>query len=332
MSEKFKKIDKEFCITDNSLNVYKYRCLTEGLLLDEVKKNPIGFLMHNRDKGVVVRWENFRIEGDKVFATPVVNLSHPEGQSIADQIENGFLNAASVGKIVCLAATNDPKLKLKGQTGPTVTKWFPREISLVDIPGNYNALANLYDEDDNELSLSDLTENLNNEMSKNALNVAVILTALNLSDHAQEEEIVGAIKDLMDTAAKVPGLEKDLKEQKEAVETKENELKALKEEGQKKEVADLIAKGKADKKLTEEMAVKLSEKYATDPEGLKDLIDTMPAQVSVVENIQEQDLGDLAGKDWDTLYREGKLPTLQAKFPDLYEKMRDEKFPNLKQD
>lgn len=332
MSEKFKKIDKEFCITDNSLNVYKYRCLTEGLLLDEVKKNPIGFLMHNRDKGVVVRWENFRIEGDKVFATPVVNLSHPEGQSIADQIENGFLNAASVGKIVCLAATNDPKLKLKGQTGPTVTKWFPREISLVDIPGNYNALANLYDEDDNELSLSDLTENLNNEMSKNALNVAIILTALNLSDHAQEEEIVGAIKDLMDTAAKVPGLEKDLKEQKEAVETKENELKALKEEGQKKEVADLIAKGKADKKLTEEMAVKLSEKYATDPEGLKDLIDTMPAQVSVVENIQEQDLGDLAGKDWDTLYREGKLPTLQAKFPDLYEKMRDEKFPNLKQD
>lgn len=334
MSEKFKKIDKEFCITDNSLNVYKYRCLTEGLQLDEVKKNPIGFLMHNRDKGVVVRWENFRIEGDKVFATPVVNLSHPEGQSIADQIENGFLNAASVGKIVCLAATNDPKLKLKGQTGPTVTKWFPREISLVDIPGNYNALANLYDEDDNELSLSDLTENLNTEMSKNALNVAVILTALNLSDHAEEEEIVGAIRDLMDTAAKVPGLEKDLEEQKKVVKTKENELKALKEEGQKKEVADLIAKGKADKKLTEEMAGKLSEKYATDPEGLKDLMDTMPAQVSVVEGIQAeaQDLGDLAGKDWDTLYREGKLPTLQAKFPDLYEKMRDEKFPNLKQD
>lgn len=333
MSEKFKKIDKEFCITDNSLNVYKYRCLTEGLLLDEVKKNPIGFLMHNRDKGVVVRWENFRIEGDKVFATPVVNLSHPEGQSIADQIENGFLNAASVGKIVCLAATNDPKLKLKGQTGPTVTKWFPREISLVDIPGNYNALANLYDENDNELNLSDfLNDNIDDNMSKNALNVAVILTALNLSDHAQEEEIVGAIKDLMDTAAKVPGLEKDLEEQKKAVETKENELKALKEEGQKKEVADLIAKGKADKKLTEEMANKLSEKYATDPEGLKDLIDTMPAQVSVVDNIQEQDLGDLADKDWDTLFREGKLGLLKDKFPDLYEKMRDEKFPHLKED
>lgn len=323
MSEKFKKIAKEFCITDDSLNVYKYRCLTEGLQLDEVKKNPIGFLMHNRDKGVVVRWENFRVEGDKVFATPVVNLSHPEGQNIADQIENGFLNAASVGKIVCLSATNDPKLKLEGQTGPTVTKWFPREISLVDIPGNYNALANLYDENDNELNLADFLQNEN--MNNNAFNVAVILTALNLSDQAQEGEVVDAIKDLIDKAEKVPGLEKDLKD-------KENELKELKEKGLKKEVADLIAQGKTDKKLTEEMAVKLSAKYETDPEGLKDLIDTMPAQVSVVDNIQEQDLGDLADKDWDTLFREGKLGLLKERFPDLYKKMKDEKFPNLKED
>lgn len=93
MSEKFKKIDKEFCITDNTVNVYKYRCLTEGFLLDEVKRNPIGFLMHNREGGVVVRWEDFRIEGDKVMAKPVINLSHPEGQTIADQVESGFLNA-----------------------------------------------------------------------------------------------------------------------------------------------------------------------------------------------------------------------------------------------
>ena len=118
-SEKFKKIDKEFCITDNSVNVYGYRCLTEGLLLDEVKKNPIGFLMHNREKGVVVRWEDFKTIEDKVFAKPVVNLSHPDGQSVADQIEGGFLNAASVGKIVVLEASSSEELKLQDQTGPT---------------------------------------------------------------------------------------------------------------------------------------------------------------------------------------------------------------------
>ncbi|MDL1913042.1 MAG: hypothetical protein FDW93_00730 [Bergeyella sp.] len=114
--------------------------------------------MHDRGKGVVVRWEDFRVEGDKVFAKPVINLFHPEGEKIAGQIKNGFLNTASVGKITVLEISNDPKLKLKGQTRPTGTKWFPREISLVDIPGNYNAFANLYDAQDNLLNLSDLEQ------------------------------------------------------------------------------------------------------------------------------------------------------------------------------
>lgn len=143
-SEKLKKIDKEFCITDDSVNVYGYRLLTAGLLMDEVKKNPIGFKMHNRDNGVVVRWEDFRTDNDKVFAKPVINLAHPQGETIVSEIENGFLNAASVGRIVCLGASDLKELMLPSQTGPTVTEWFPREISLVDIPGNYNALANLY--------------------------------------------------------------------------------------------------------------------------------------------------------------------------------------------
>jgi len=93
------KIDKEFCITDDSVNVYKYRCLTSGLQLDEFKKNPIGFIMHKRDEGVLVRWEDFRIDGDKVYAKPVVNLSHPKRTTKRiDEIKSGFLNAASCGK------------------------------------------------------------------------------------------------------------------------------------------------------------------------------------------------------------------------------------------
>lgn len=325
-NEKFKKIDKEFCITDNSVNVYGYRCLTEGLLLDEVKKNPIGFLMHNREKGVVVRWEDFKTIEDKVFAKPVVNLSHPDGQSVADQIEGGFLNAASVGKIVVLEASSSEELKLQDQTGPTITKWFPREISLVDIPGNYNALASLYDKDNNELNLADFNTNFYQNMNKTVLTTAVILTALNLSDKSEESEVLKAIQDLMDKAEKVPGLEKELAD-------KNSQLEELRKEGLKKEVEDLISKGKEDKKLTNEMAEKLSEKYASDPKGLKDLIDTMPAQVSVVETLNNnEDLGDLKGKTWDELFREGKLQELKEKHPDLYDKMKNEKFPNLKED
>lgn len=321
MSDKFKKIDKEYCITDNSVNVYKYRCLTEGLQLEEVKKNPIGYLMHNRDKGVVVRWDDFRVEGDKVFAKPVINLSHPEGQSIADQVESGFLNAASVGKIVVLEASNDKNLKLTGQTKPTVTKWFPREISLVDIPGNYNALANLYDKDNNELNLSDLETFTFKNMS-NTLEAAKILAALNLKD-GDESDVVSAISNLVEKADKSD-------EYKDLLDEKETELKDLKAESVKKEVKNILEKGQADKKLTNELSAKLEADYAENPEGLQNLIDTLPAQVSVLDDKGEP--GKYDGRTWDDLYSSGDLETVRSEFPDLYTKLRDEKYPNLKQD
>lgn len=315
MSDKFKKIDKEFCITDDSVNVYKYRCLTAGLQLDEVKKNPIGYHMHNREKGVVVRWEDFRIDGDKVFATPVVNLSHPEGQSIADQIESGFLNAASVGKIKVLEASSAKNLMLPGQEKATITKWFPREISLVDIPGNYNALANLFDKDDQELNLSDL-ENFTIENMSNTLQAATILAALNLKD-GDESEVVTAINDLVAKADKADVLEKDLKD--------------LKAESVTKQVEDLIAKGTNDKKLTNEVAASLKNSFADNPDGLKDLIDKMPAQISVTAEIKnKEELEKYTGKTWDQLYASDEIEGVRKQFPDLYEKLRNEKFPNLK--
>ena len=326
--EKFKKIDKEFCLTDNSVNVYGYRLLTEGLQLDQYKKNPIGFMMHDRDGGVVVKWEDFRTEGDKLFGKPVINLSHPKGEDIATQVENGFINAASMGKIVCLAATDDKTLKLEGQTGPTVTKWFPREISFCDIPGNHNALANLYDINDNELDLADFIINTKKDMSK-ALVTATMLAAMNLSDNASETDIAQKFQDLVDNAAKVPGLEKNLADTKTELQGKEKELNDLKAETSKKEVADLIEKGKTDKKLTKELADKLADQYSDNPSGLKDLIDVMPAQTVVTENLDDtkgsEQFQDLS---WDELYKADKLETVRKQFPDLYEKKRKEKYPN----
>ncbi|SIT25593.1 Mu-like prophage I protein [Chryseobacterium ureilyticum] len=329
MSDKFKKIDKEFCVTDNSVNVYKYRCLSEGLQLDEVKRNPIGYFLHGteefpREMGVLVRWEDFRVDGDKVYAKPCINLSHPRGQRTVDEIEGGFLNAASVGKITVLDASSDKSLMLSGQERPTVTKWFPREISLVDIPGNYNALSNLYDAENNELSLVDFEKITFLNMSNNTLDAAKILTALNLKA-GDEGEVVTAINNLVDKANKSDEYKTDL-------DTKTKELKDLKDETVKKQVEDLIDKGKTDKKLTNEVAAILSKSYATNPEDLKALIDTMPAQVSVTNGIKDGDpeLKKFEGKSWDDLYASEELETVRKKFPELYTKLKDEKYPNLK--
>lgn len=327
--DKFKKIDKEFCLTDNSVNVYGYRLLTEGLQLSRFEKNPIGFMMHDREGGVVVKWGDFRKEGDKLFGKPTINLSHPKGEEIASQVENGFINAASMGKIVCLAATEDAAMKLEGQTGPTVTEWFPREISFVDIPGNHNALANLYDINDNELDLADFIKiNTEKTMSK-ALVTATMLAAMNLSDNASETDIAQKFQDLVDNAAKVPGLEKDLADKVTALTEKEKELANLKAETTAKEVQDLLDKGLSDKKLTKELSDKLADQYALNPSGLKDLLDVMPAQTVVTENLDDtkgsEQFQDLS---WDELYKADKLETVRKQFPDLYEKKRKEKYPN----
>lgn len=329
MNDKFKKIDKEFCLTDNSVNVYKYRLLTEGMLLDNYKKNPIGFMMHEREGGVLVKWGDFRIEGDALYGKPVINLSHPKGEDIAAQVENGFINAASCGKIVCLAASDDPKLRLEGQTGPTVTKWFPREISFVDIPGNHNALANLYDINDNELNLADFVKPNTKEMSKILL-TAAMLTALNLSDKSSDDDAGKAFQDLIDTAGKVPGLEKDLADKTTALTAKEKELKDLQTAGVAKEVQDLLDKGKADKKLTPQMATELADLFAANPSGLKRVIEATPVQVLITEDLADnaKNANEFAGKNWDDLYQSDRLETVRNQFPDLYEKLKKEKYPN----
>jgi hypothetical protein len=112
LMDKFKKIDKDFLLTDSSLNSYSYRLLTSGYLMDEFKKNPIGYYLHadpdnteyTRKDGVLVKWEDIRKDGDNVYGKPCINLSHPRGQKTVDEIESGFLNAASMGHFVVIGS------------------------------------------------------------------------------------------------------------------------------------------------------------------------------------------------------------------------------------
>lgn len=151
-----RKINKEYVLSDSSVNDFGFRLLTSGYQIAEYIKNPIGYYMHKRDDGVLVRWDEVAIKGDTIVGTPCVNLNNPRGQQTADEIEGGFLNAASMGHFVILEVSDDPILKLTGQTGPTITKWYNRECSLVDIGSNSNALTQLFDKDGNPVTLASL--------------------------------------------------------------------------------------------------------------------------------------------------------------------------------
>jgi hypothetical protein len=306
----FQKIDKEFCLTDNSVNVYGYRLLSEGCELERF--NPaIGFLMHKRELGIAVRWEDFRREGDRIFAKPVVNSE--VFPNLAQQIIDGFYSAVSVGRIVALDTSDDPADKIEGQTSVTVKRWFPRECSIVDIPGNYNALAQLYDESDSVIR--DLADEFNSHLNINKMDKKTIqisdLKLPNLSDDSTLDHVNSAILDLLDKSGKHDALAQELRD--------------LKEQGAKAEVNRILEKGLADRKLTKALSDKLAADYALNPQGLQALVDTLPAQTMVTGSFNEGDVPEkYAGKTFEDLYVSGELAEVKKNYPDYYKSLKAE--------
>jgi hypothetical protein len=325
-----KKIDKEFCISDDSVNVYGYRLLTSGLDLSRFNP-PIGFLMHERERGVAVRWEDFRTEVGKVYAKPVVN--DELFPTLASQIEEGFYNAASVGHIVALEMDDSDGMKLEGQTGPTVTKWFCRECSIVDIPGNYNAIARLYDESDNVLhDLSahyshvgtedtetqtidtDINQKRNDmkDTEKTPGLVAVsLLTAVlpDLKDDATADDAVAAVK--------------ALKERAEDAEKRFADLKAATATAQIGSILDAAVKGR---KMTPALAEQLKKDYAGKTDALEALVAKMPEQKLLTEQLKTGDVPEKwLGKTWHDLYVSGELEQVKTEFPEYYERLKEER-------
>lgn len=306
----FKKIEKEYCLTDNSVNCYGYRLLTEGFMQDRFKP-AIGYLMHNREGGVAVKWEDFRIDGDKLWAKPVINTAkHP---NLADEIEAGFYDAASVGHLIALEWTDDESMKLAGQTGITVTKWFCRECSIVDIPGNFNALAKLYDDGDS--ILMDLTDNrINNNpkfenMDKIVLTGAM-LTGLNLMAGATQADAEKALADLAAKARKADNLQ--------------TELDTLKATQKTEAVAAILKMGLDEGRITKELSARLEADYKDNPEGLKSLVASLPKQARVTGKTVE-DLSGIPekyrGKTKQELFVSGQLESLKAECPEYYEQL-----------
>ena len=339
MADTFKKIDREFVLGDSSLNSYSYRLLTSGYLMDEFKKNPIGYHMHGkgeftREQGVLVKWDDLRMQDDKVYGKPCINLNHPRGQRTVDEIESGFLNAASFGQLVALEISSNPADYLEGQTGPTISKWYNRECSLVDVPGNYNATAqDLVDENDKPIDLSDFnTQKFN--MEKIFLTPAQLAAIPNLKADADQATVNIALQDLIAKAGKVDGLTTELATANTAKETAETDLTDLKTATATKEVADLAATALKEGRITKEGADKLVVQYAGKPVELKDLLSAFQPYKGIVANLNPaaKNVADLVAKDYDELDKSGKLEDLLAAAPDefysKYENRFSKKHPN----
>jgi hypothetical protein len=319
-----KKINREYTLSDSTVNAYGFRLLTAGYVPELFDRNPVGFYNHKPDDGVLVKWENITVTGDIIKAIPTINLTHPRGERTVSECESGFLNAASVGKIVVLGVSEDPNDYLPGQTGPSINKWYFREASLVEHGGNWNAIA-LVDAAGSEINLSDLKPNFT---MKQFTLTAAQLGMLNLADNADANVVAVALKDLADKAAKVPALEADLLTATTAKDKAVQDLADLQKATVCDKVKAICEKGLADKKLTKELSDSLAADYATNPDGLQKIVDAMPAYQSVTAAIgdAQKKVQNLADKSWEELDKSGKLEEFKAADLNAFKAKYQEKF------
>ena len=328
MTDKFKKIERQYVLSDSTVNEYGFRLLTSGYQLAAFQKNPIGYYMHRREDGIALKWEDLHIADDKILGTPVINLSNGRGEQTCDEAENGFLNAASVGHIVVLEYSTDPAMMLPGQTGPTITKWYNKECSLVDIPGNCNALTKLYDAQENEINLMDLGSVAPIIKVSGQNMIKELCDTLRLGDEADEKVLIATVQNL---AAKANNLELENKVLLNDKYTLQQQLEEINNVRTRFEITALLDRALEDKKVTVALRDKLANDYATNPEGLRSLLSAMPAYRSIAEHLKskQQDKTE-AQWQWDDYEKNDpagkKLKELRANDPVKYKELFDKKF------
>ena len=329
MTDKFKKIERQNVLSDSTVNEYGFSMLTSGYQLEAFKKNPIGYYMHRREDGIVLKWEDLCVEEDRVLGTPVINLSNGRGEQTFDEAENGFLNAASVGHIMVVEYSTNPSLMLPGQTGPTITKWYNKECSLVDIPGNCNALTKLYDAQENEINLVDIIPPVIKVLTLDP--VKELSESLQLATGADEKMLISAVKDLVAKTDNLDLENKTLRNDKHSLQQQLDELVSARN---KFEITALLDRALEDKKVTVELRDKLAIDYAANPEGLKSLIAAMPAYRAIAAMLKSKQEGNTEAQwQWDDYENNdpsgNKLKELRANDPVRYKELFEGKFQPL---
>ena len=121
-----------FIVSDESVNIYGTIIKTQGIETKDFLRNPVMYFNHNRDKGVIGRWENLRRDGNTLLADAVFDTRSELGAKVARQVQDGFLRSASVGFEALETETVDDVT--------IITHSKLREISIVDMPANTNAV------------------------------------------------------------------------------------------------------------------------------------------------------------------------------------------------
>ena len=206
-------------LTNDSLNSYGTRVLTDGLDIEQYNRNPVLLWMHQRGQVIGTLTDIQKEHGE---ITGILNFDEASelSQRCKKQWEFGSLRMVSVG-IDILEWSNDPNLAVEGQTMATITKSKLTEVSVVDIGANDDAIRLNYQGQQLNLSaggacpLPSLYNQSNQPQSTypTEMDTKVLALKLGLPEGADETAIYAKIDEIKATSTEV----ETLRAEKEAV-------------------------------------------------------------------------------------------------------------------
>lgn len=206
-------------LTNDSLNSYGTRVLTDGLDIEQYNRNPVLLWMHQRGQ-VIGTLTDIQKEHGEITAQLNFDEASELSQRCKKQWEFGSLRMVSVG-IDILEWSDDPNLAVEGQTMATITKSKLTEVSVVDIGANDDAIRLNYQGQQLNLSaggacpLPSLYNQSNQPQSTypTEMDTKVLALKLGLPEGADETAIYAKIDEIKATSAEV----ETLRAEKEAV-------------------------------------------------------------------------------------------------------------------
>lgn len=351
------KSTKRFVITDSRLNSHGFRMLTSGADLSDFQTNPIMYWMHVYPTGEkpderlpIGFWDDIKIEGDKITATPNFDDSDAFAMTIYNKVEHGTLRACSAGaEPKPDGLSNSPSVMLEGQTLPTFTKWWLREASICDRGSNAGAVAlkvkgklvTLTDSEPNALKelLNELLNNQYEQMKITTLTapaISAMLSVLKLNaDTATEADVTEAVSKLVilssDQAAKIHTLTAENLVTEGKVTELQTKFDTQVTLANTAKIETLVQKAVDDRKITKEEKAGYVTLAAKDFASVENLLNGKVGSGTVESILKDQkgedtELGKLAKLSYSELDKQGKLiklktldlPTFKTKFKEEF--------------
>lgn len=319
-----------FTVSDESINTYGFRVLTSGIQTGTFKKNPIMLYNHNqgwrgtKDEVLPIGiWDNVQISGSKLIADAVFDEGDKFAKKIGGKVERKVLRAASIGFRI-LETSSSPDHMLPGQTRETVTKCELKEISIVDIPSNRNAVV-LYDVEGNIIELGDngencpvpLIENLSDTNNSNHKksnsndmdHLKIIAGFLGLKPDAELSDVQSKIAELQKTSTEVATLKQQLKD-----------IEDKGKEAQKAETKTLLDKATEAGLIDANERPDWEKNFDANFEGSKRIL----ASMKPVEKLSDRIKKDKLGETTEVLKHKGKtFEEWSKEDPKLLEQLKE---------